>query len=381
MSFTADIELEKHRLIWSKSILSLSLLAEEVKFTISPDNLVISGVNSTNTLFSEMVFNKQFFQEYQVDFKDSISKGYDRSKQTYSFVISKSPLSLLFKNFDINSLINLKMMFNNDFKLFIVVKRNLIVKKYQLNYQPIVSDSSLNHSEQYMEKYKVQDQLSLSDSSMKYIMIDQIILKDFIDMIPLSTEEFKLELRNNRLLLNAFTKAVVKKNQYLKQPMSSTISVSIDELIESNIPQEYTQFINFKLKNLKIFINLISLVHFEKYDKNEFFEIYFKDSGDPILFHLGNNQLVEVNFLQLTNNEDSPEASSDKKSTVFSKGYKIDHVPHNSINSNSITNKSTTTTPENEKGEEIDQIPNLELEEFNEEFEATQYDEVKSIFE
>lgn len=406
MSFVAELSLDKHKLVWSKAILALSLISEEIKFVISTGQLVISAINTTHTNNSEIIFARSFFQDYHVDFDGCISEGYEND--TYSFIINSLHLFILFKHMDLQSLITFKIGFNTSFKLLIDIKRALVVKKYQINYHPIK-----NHLIQVVDEYKAEYHKE-SNKDIRYIMIDQTILKNFIDMIPLQTEEFRIEILNEKILFNGFTQLVLKdNNQYLKQPMSITISLGLDDLIETNLRHILgNQSINFKLKFFKIFINLINFIKSAKFDNlNDYFEMYFKNPGDPIVFELSNVPHIKINFVQLTNDEglvgsdswSSASASASAPATrkpVF-KGYQLEQITRTSTPS--FANVSTSTRPGSlvshmntmnpntlattnlshptkKDSPEIDQLDINFDSDHESEFGPTQPDEVKSIF-
>lgn len=346
MSFHASIESEKHKLIWSKSLLSLSLISHEIKFVITNHQLAISAINSTGTGEGEISFDKQFFESFSIELKRLIDQGFDPIINGYLFIINSNHLSILFKNFDVNSTINFHIKFNDDLKLLIDIQRNLIIKKYQINYQPVK-----NVADSVSDDYR---------NSCQFIKIDNNLLKDFLDMVPLQTEEFRVEIRNGKILFSGFTNLIMKNNQYLKQPMSITISVNLNDLPDLDIEDE-NQFINFKLKFFKIFINLINLVNKKvDYGENEEFKLYFKEPGDLAMFEF-DTQLIKIKFFQLTNNE-----QGESTGEPITKSYTINPVP----------SRSNGQIEE----EEIDQI-NFDLQPGDEmEFGATQTDEVKSIF-
>lgn len=83
MSFVASISVDKHKLVWSKTILALSLISEELRFVIDPQNLKISAINPTGTNNGEVLFESSFFQDYHLDFDGCVKEGYDETSDKY----------------------------------------------------------------------------------------------------------------------------------------------------------------------------------------------------------------------------------------------------------------------------------------------------------
>ncbi|EGV65790.1 hypothetical protein CANTEDRAFT_133210, partial [Yamadazyma tenuis ATCC 10573] len=137
MSFVAHLAQERHLLLWAKSVLALTLVSDDIKFVISEKSITISAVNSTNTSDGDISFERDFFDEYHVSFDGTISHGFDIEDATYSFIVSSNHLSILFKTLDTDSLIKLRVNFDNEFRMLIDITRKLIVKKYQIGYQPV----------------------------------------------------------------------------------------------------------------------------------------------------------------------------------------------------------------------------------------------------
>lgn len=123
------------------------------------------------------------------------------------------------------------------------------------------------------------------DKSIRRLVINQSIVKNFIDMIPSQTEEFRFELGDDKLVFQGFTKQILKDNLYLKQPMLLTISLNVEETMGDlegvNVRYE------MKLRFLRIFINLA--------EKDEVVEVYFEEDGDGISF-VNRRGDVEIKF-------------------------------------------------------------------------------------
>lgn len=354
MSFVGAIDSDKHKVIWSRSILSLAAISEHIKFVVGRESISILAVNTAKITHAEITFKQSFFHEYLVDFGNILSEGfnedeYDINQSTYSFLINSRHLSVLFKNLDALNLEYICFKVNWDknssvkYKLLIEIKtQDWIIKRYQTSYQPVVSNK-LNIATLYKQELLDQQEKILQDS-IKYIMIEQIIPKQFLDSISSSTEDFKIEIKHGKLLLCGYTRQVLKDKEYLKQPMSVTNTITLDELLNTNLTdfnlEDNTLSINFRLKDFKNFMNLISGFANLKYDLaddhstdgNSYFEIFFKSPGDPILFELKNYPHVLIQYTQITS-DDNLESNKKPK---FS-------LPSHSV---IIPNKEETPLPE-----------------------------------
>lgn len=263
--FIGVIDTKKNQSIWSKSILSLSVVSEIIDFEVTTTGLCLSVTNSTNTSHASITFNSDFFHEFTVDLPTS-------------FLINSKHLSTLFKDTDL-LYICLKV-YESKHKLYLELKlKNGIIKKFQSSYLsgtlsiPIFTRST-------------------------FFSIDLHILKSFTDSIPHSTQDFKIISKNNKITFNAYTNQILNEKNYLKMPMSSSILLHMDDLINNNINTETNQiYLNFQFKEFRNFINLSSSINIEDY-----ISIFLDTPENPILFEL-KLENVTLNFVQTTNND------------------------------------------------------------------------------
>lgn len=333
MSFYSVINNDKNKLIWSKSIISLAAISEHIKFTVSFDNISLSAINQARTTHAEIIFSKKFFGEYFVDYSDILDEGFDKTpleddSPTYSFLVNSKHLALLFKNLDASDLeyICFKIYWNKSvltkFKYCLLIEiktKQLIIKKYQTTYQPVARNKLLI-GRMYQDALRQQKQSSedKNDNHIHHIVIEYIILKQFLDMISSAIEDFKIELKREKILFTGYTQQIVKDKEYLKQPMSVTISLSLDELVDSNINMEpgnmAEKCINFRLKDFKNFINLLPILkpsstsenndeylNLETIDNDANVEIFFKGQGSPILYEFKGNPEIVIQYIQISN--------------------------------------------------------------------------------
>ncbi|KAK6200396.1 Rad9-domain-containing protein [Scheffersomyces amazonensis] len=374
MSFVGVLDSSIYAIVWSKCIMSLTAMSEHIKFVISDQSLSISAVNSAKTSFGGISFDREFFNEYSVDFDGIMRDGYESDEEDednrgfYSFIISSKHLATLFRNIDAKDLdyICFKIYWSKSapvtmqFKFLIEIKmKTLIVKKYQTNYQPVyrtpVTISSIYKKELLDNNIQID-----SKDRIKQMMIAQIIPKQFLDMVPATTEDFKIEIKPDKTSFTAYTKQVLKDRDYLRQPMSVSISLSPEEFPNSNLSEvfenenDYQFSINFRLRDFRNFLTLITYVStsidanittddYVNLETNDIFEISFKNPGDPIIFELQNIPNISIRFIQITteeNNGDQPNAQA--KVTTTNNSLKLhSHVLHKLINNRAVSRSAS----------------------------------------
>ncbi|KAG5421452.1 DDC1 [Candida metapsilosis] len=331
MSFEAQIDTFKHKQIWCKSISALSAISESISFTIKEDTLSLSSVNVSRTSHGEIIFKKSFFSLYVVNFNnvglDGFSKGDSATdpSPSYSFMINSKHLTALFRNFDSSNMKYVKLSIHWDknatpnlkYKLLIeILNKKLIMKKYQAGFLPITK-KGMYIAKVYKDSFLDQGNKSMQSlSKTHHIMIDLVIPKEFLEMVPSGAEDFKIDIKNEKVSFGGYTKEVIKDRDYIKQPMAVTVTIGLDELADSNLLDSgeppMRMLLNFGMKDFKNFLNLAgafanasSTQQFDEEYANignhsDYFHIYFRNPGDPILFDLQNNQHVDVQFIQIT---------------------------------------------------------------------------------
>ncbi|KAI5953483.1 DDC1 [Candida jiufengensis] len=348
MGFNAIIDNNKHKLIWCKSISTLSAISEAINFTIKKKSLSLSAINVSRTSHGEIIFKESFFNSFEVDFHNILPEGFEKEmleeEQTYSFMINSKHLATLFRNLDSNSMkyINLKIHWsktspnNLKYKLLIeILNKKMIIKKYQTGYLPITRKEikiASSYKDQFCKQEENEEFITTADK-IYHIMIDLIIPKQFLEMVPSAAEDFKIDIKNEKVSFGGYTKAIVKDRDYIKQPMAVTVTISLDELADSNliVPESQGEplrkLINFGMRDFKNFLNLVGYFtssassYAEQFDEeyvslgnqNDYFHIYFKEAGDPILFDLQNHQHVDVQFIQITAGDKSTIQEGEKE--------------------------------------------------------------------
>lgn len=320
MSFVAAIDQARNKTTWSRAVIALASVLDHIQFSISSESLTLSAVNSSRTTHGEIVFDCLFFRDYAFHTSSIMREGYlvdsrDSTRSAYSFIVSSKHMVVLFKNLDSANLsyICLQADFHEDvpitrrYKLLVeVLTKKLIVKKYQMNYQP-VSRRSVEIPALYKQDYE--------EGNARYLRMDTATLKLFFDMVPVTTEDFRIDVKAAKILFGAYTKQILKDREYLKQPMLITILMAVDELMDLNLG-EYTVLVSFRLKDFRNFINLCTHMAGKEGDEElepDCFELFFKTNGDPIVFEHKAPSLV-VRFIQIT---------ADDAETVDTRGKKF----------------------------------------------------------
>lgn len=385
MSFVAVVDSDKHKLIWSKAIISLAAISDSIRFCVQQDSLTLLAVNSARITHGQTTFKNSFFYEYTTNFDDVMEEGYDEDAHSYSFLVNSRHLAVLFKNLDVSDLNYVCFKINWEkkcptplkYKLLIEIRtKKQIIKKYQTSYQPIVmSDTNviLRYKAELVQQQEQSSEVLLEtmDDKIKYLMMSQIIPKQFLDMIPATTEDFKIEIKNGKISFSGYTRQVMKDREYLKQPMAVTITLRLDELINSNVnctdPNDYiTTSINFRLKDFKNFIAFISSFNYN-YPKNAveledyielnspaeeaYFEIFFKGKGDPVLFELLNYPHVLVQYIQITGDDTLDHNNNEVNEDVLKRPrfllpvHSIQKTPAESLTQQETPPSPATTKP------------------------------------
>ncbi|KAI5958353.1 DDC1 [Candida theae] len=332
MSFEAQIDTFKHKQIWCRSISALSAISESIHFTIKEDELSLSSVNASRTSHGEIIFKRSFFSQYEVDFSKVALEGFSKGDSaadlppSYSFMINSKHLTALFRNFDSSNMKYAKLRIHwSDYsatslkyKLLIdILNKKLILKKFQAGYLPITK-KGIAIAKEYKNSFsEYENNKNQGTQRTHHIMIDMVIPKEFLEMVPTGAEDFKIDIKYEKVSFGGYTKEVIKDRDYIKQPMAVTVTMGLDELADSNLvnPEDppMRMLLNFGMKDFKNFLNLAGVFanssSTPQFDEEEYanlgnhsdyFHIYFRNPGDPILFDLQNNQHVDVQFIQIT---------------------------------------------------------------------------------
>lgn len=326
MPIVAVIDDAKHLSIWSKCVNSLAAVLEHIRFSFRPNDLTLLAVNSSRTTNGEVSFATSFFRELAVSSHLISSEGYtvdptNPSRSAYSFIVASKHMVMLFKNLNSSNLdyICLRVDCRADtpaarkYKLMVeVLTTKLVVKKFQMNYQPVTG--SLNTVvAQYNAEYE--------KGNIHYFQAETATFKLFLDMVPVATEDFSIEVKQAKIVFGAYTKQVMKDREFLKHPMLITILMATDELMDTNLGS-VNSVVNFRLKDMRNFINLCTAIttdtlDTEVYGTQSHFDAFFSVNGHPIVFDY-KTTTVSITFIQFTAEDSAkPDLKPEKSSYVL----------------------------------------------------------------
>lgn len=303
MALVAAIDSATNITTWSRVVSSLAAILEHICLSVSPESLTLLAVNSSRTTHGEIVFDRGFFHDYELQTELDASEN-DQSAAVFSVVVASKHMLVLFKNLDAHNLNYVCLQMNRDSntpvarrnKLLVeVLTKKLLVKKYHISFLPVEYTAASTVG----TKYKAEVQ----EGRGNFYMMETAIMKQFFDMVPLGAEDFSLDVKTAKILFGAYTKQVVRDREYLKQPMLMTISLAVNELMDTNLGEANVS-LSFRLKDFRNFIALcvalkLDLGESEYYGTDPHYEAYFQSMGDPIFFESRAQHLV-VRFIQFT---------------------------------------------------------------------------------
>lgn len=302
MSLTAVIGAGANITSWSRAILCFATVLDQIAIQPSNDGLKISAVNTSKTTRGEINLRRDYFKELQ--FREDGS-----SQQAHAFLVNSRHLSTLFKGCDgsSHSYILLRVDWDDEthvvsrkFKLFIeMMTKNMIIRKFQLGYQPIeLTEWDLGKT------YRADPETDTT----YHFTIATSIWKSFLDMVPVSTEDFSIDHKGNKILFGAFTKQVVKDRDILRQPMLLSILMPVDEIPDSYFKLNQSSLF-FRLKDFRNFVTLCTCMRTQSgddvvVDSDPHVNVYFKEHGNPIIFEFALT-LFALSYVQVTSGGDA----------------------------------------------------------------------------
>lgn len=270
-----DAQVSGHQ--WPRAIAALASVSEYIQFSVARE-LTLSAVNSLRTTHAEVVLSPAFFETYLWDPRNCPAEGYERGTETYSFVVPSKHLAVLFKSKAIESV---KILLHRFKVVFVVSTKNLIVKKYQVAYQPIKNDS--DNAALYKQ--------SLIEGPSQLFIMETKTMRSFLDLAPMPTEDFRIETKDEKITFSAYTEPVQREKDYLKQPMLVTILMPLDELVENKVSDVR---LCFGLKDFRTFVALCGV--------NGTLQALFTEGGKPLAMLLNHSDMA-IRFVFLTSKE------------------------------------------------------------------------------
>lgn len=305
--------------------------------------ITLSAINVAHVSHGEITFDAMFFKSFKFN-SDLISdEGLDQDEDgdvIYSFSVRSKILSILFRKTE-DDIESYKISFNatercpvnEKYRIQIEIKtKSMIRKQYSPFYQPSKYERlgvAKKYKEALLDTTNIQGSLKEDGDEINYLMINNSILKGFLENVSSQTEDFKLEVSHKNFSITAFTKGIfVKEKEILKQPMAVNIVFNTDELLDLKLYDSIDKKIVYRLKDFKTFLNLGN--------SGNFVEVWFKKPGDPALFELSKNSCT-IQFVQVTDGENNhhlearhtrviPKEKITKKSVREKKKKTYDHT-------------------------------------------------------
>lgn len=252
-----------------------------------------------------------FFKSFKFNPNSISDEGLDQDEDDgilYSFSVRSKILSILFRKSE-DDIESYKLSFNASekcpvnerYRIQIEIKtKSMIRKQYSPFYQPSKYER-LGVSKKYKEALLGTSNIGASereeDEEINYLMINNSILKGFLENVSSQTEDFKLEVSHKNFSITAFTKGIfVKEKEILKQPMAVNIVFNTDELLDLKLYDNNDKKVVYRLKDFKTFLNLGN--------SGDFVEVWFRKPGDPALFEFDKNS-CNIQFVQVTDGENN----------------------------------------------------------------------------
>lgn len=307
MSLVAATDHPKNIANLARCCLSLAAISSQICFSFTENHLYILAVNAARTTNEEISFTLAFFRDYTFDISSVLLDGFDASNGSYSFVVTSKLLVMLFRTLDASNVnyIHLGVECRDTtpsprrYKLNVeVFTKKQVLKKYQIGYHP----ADFNPSDiptKYLELHR--------SNNLSQFSLEINVLKLFMDVVPLASEDFGIEAKLTKLTFLAYSKQIVRDTEYLKQPMLMSILLAVEELPTSTLG-DVTVGINFRLKEFRNYVNLISSFRKDNKlstdytDDEPLIDAFFMQPGDPILVQFRDGE-ASVSLIQITAND------------------------------------------------------------------------------
>lgn len=309
MSFTAAIHGTQNLSAWTRALLALAGVSDQIRVAVSKSTVLLQAVNASRTTHGEIEFPTAFFEDYAFHTSSILPEGYhaDGDRSSYSLLVALKHVAMLFRSLDPASVDYVCLRVDcstatpalRRYKLHVeMLTKKLVLKKYQMNYSPVE-----HHQTPIPQLYK-------HDDSVRFFRIDTSVFKLFLDMVPVATEDFSITVKPHKINFGAYTRQIVKDRELLKQPMLIVILMDTGELCESNMAG-VEDTVNFRLKDFRIFVNLALAMKDD--DSDSCIDAYFRRSGDPILLEHTSHAKVQFIHITTADSADSADATEPER--------------------------------------------------------------------
>lgn len=280
-------------------------------------------MNAAKTTNEEISFGISFFRDFKYNNKAILRDGYSAEHDSYSFIVSSKLMVMLFRTLDPSKVnyvhfhvdCNEKTPESRRYKLNVeVFTKKQLLKKYLIGYSP-AEFVPTDIPERYLELHKKNDVCQFC--------LEVSVFKQFMDIVPIASEDFGIEAKVNKLTFLAYTKQNIKESDYLKQAMLISVLMAVDELPLSTLG-EVIVGINFLLKDFRNYVNLIASFKRDMRlssgytDEEPTVDVYFLEPGDPILIRYRDVDIT-VSLIEITANDGDAKQGSDQSERLLLK--------------------------------------------------------------
>ncbi|EMR10759.1 hypothetical protein PNEG_00908 [Pneumocystis murina B123] len=281
---------------FSKILFCLSKIGDELSIEARKNNLLLSSINSTKSVFGLVTFDsKRFFEKYEYF---PYEQSYEISSKNNQSLKCRVQIRLLLAIFKARNLENresknvsvqkceLRIIRPNniDRECRLIVRflcKHGVLKTYKITYEQCQTMHALCNKSLCKNKWKIHSRT----------------LKEYLDHFSSRAEELTLMSQNDKLLLTSFTEGLVYDKEILKQPIQTAIL--LDKRDFEEIYYEEQTIITFPLKEFKAVVTLGDSM-------NVLLNAYFNIGGEPILFEFEKN-VLSIRFIFATTSDSSQE--------------------------------------------------------------------------
>lgn len=311
MEFTFNCTLKGESLsLWNKTVAYVSTIADHVKVDLFLNRLAVNAINQSKTSMTNVILEREpIFSSFEImgDFSE------------FHFLLNSKQLMQLFKNLIIEDVESYKISLissqSNKFsRLYIeIVMKNKVHKKHSINYTKCTDNLNLDIINIYKEKAQEE-----GEERVNVLTISESLIKNFLDKFPANLEDFKIQVlsEKRKVNLHGFNKSISSANlknkdfQALKQSISLTVSVRLEDFVRDNIlvDRDY-KMTTFRVKDLKSYVHFVSGIcgysfgDCETRQESGYIDMYISEPGFPIIFENEGDNSYKSQLILLTDSE------------------------------------------------------------------------------
>ncbi|KAK9240235.1 Rad9-domain-containing protein [Lipomyces kononenkoae] len=287
---------------WSRSIYALSRVNSYITIAVYSDDVKLVTVGSGKTTFASIDFNQGFFDRFNVvghasssssrregslgfnalNLQDQARASIEVQTKFFVSIFRRHEKDSAVERCDI-SLDEADTPGTGESRLIISLHcHHGIIKTYKLSYAKKMPFRILDSVDDYPNSFQVKS----------------TVLKEFLDHTSVRAEQFSIKFRNDKVQLSSYTNGVstVKKDDFLKQPLMTSITVPWEKFNDVIVEDEAESV--FSMKELRVLVALADSFRAT-------IEAAFSGPTLPIGFRFGDDNIA-VKFMLFTG-----EASAD----------------------------------------------------------------------